>query len=55
MKSRILGSLALALIGVCRSVMADPTLLGTTTDPTGVNGVIVDGATYNVNVQYYDV
>jgi hypothetical protein len=28
--------------------MADPTLLGTPTDPTGVNGVVVDGTTYNV-------
>ena len=48
MKSRILGLLAFALIGVSGSAMADPTLLGTTTDPTGVNGVVVDGTTYNV-------
>jgi len=40
--------LAFALIGVTGSAIAEPTLIGTTTDPTGVNGVVVDGTTYNV-------
>jgi hypothetical protein len=48
MKSRILGLLAVALSGVTGSAIAEPTLLGTTTNPTGVNGVVVDGTSYNV-------
>lgn len=48
MKSRIVGLLAFALIGISGSAMADPTLLGTTTDPTGIDGVLVDGTLYNV-------
>ncbi|MBS0577768.1 MAG: PEP-CTERM sorting domain-containing protein [Proteobacteria bacterium] len=47
-KGRISPLLAFALIAVSSFAMADPTLLGTTTDPTGVDGVVVDGTTYNV-------
>jgi hypothetical protein len=36
------------LIGVSGSAIADPTLLGPMNDPTGVNGLVVDGTTYNV-------
>jgi hypothetical protein len=45
MKSRILGLLAFALISA--NAMAQ-TLVGTTTDPTGLNGLVVDGTTYNL-------
>jgi hypothetical protein len=42
----------LAILGAwaCVSVqaLADPSLVGTTMNPTGVNGVVVDGSIYNV-------
>jgi hypothetical protein len=47
MKSRILGLLAFALIGVSEYAAAQ-TLVGTTTDPLGLDGLVVDGTTYNV-------
>jgi hypothetical protein len=40
--------LALALIGVSAVASAAPVLLGSTTDPTGIDGLLVDGTTYNV-------
>jgi hypothetical protein len=46
MKSRMLGLLAFALIGVSANAMAQ-TLVGTTTDPTGIDGIVVDGITYD--------
>src|SRR5262245_33843844 len=45
---------AWALIGSCALLfvtdraMADPVLVGTTTDATGINGLVVDGITYDV-------
>lgn len=48
MKSWILGLLALALCGASTCVMATPTLVGTTTDPTGIDGLVVGTTTYNV-------
>ena len=45
MKSRILGLLVFALISA--NAMAQ-TLVGTTTNPTGVDGLLIDGVTYNV-------
>jgi hypothetical protein len=47
MKSPILGLLALLCVGVDDHAIA-ATLVGTTTDPTGLNGLVVDGTTYNV-------
>lgn len=47
MKSPILGLLAFALIGVGGYARAQ-TLVGTTTDPTGIDGLVIDGTTYNV-------
>ena len=44
-KSRILGLLVFALISA--NAMAQ-TLVGSTTNPTGVDGLLVDGVTYNV-------
>src|SRR4029077_7746864 len=45
MKSRILGLLVFALISA--NAMAQ-TLVGTTSNPTGVDGLLIDGVTYNV-------
>jgi hypothetical protein len=45
MKSPILGWLACALFG--SSAFAQ-TLVGTTTDPKGIEGLVVDGTNYNV-------
>ena len=47
MKSATLGLLVLALIGFSGYAMAQ-TLIGTTTDPKGIDGLVVDGTTYNV-------
>ena len=47
MKSPTLGLLALVLVGVDGHAIA-ATLVGTPTDPTGINGLVVDGTTYDV-------
>jgi hypothetical protein len=47
MKSRILGFLAVALIGVSANAVAQ-TMVGTTTDASGVDGVVVGSVTYDV-------
>lgn len=44
-------SIALAAgLAICLSAAAnaDPALEGTTTNPTGINALLVDGTTYNV-------
>ncbi len=38
----------IAMLALCGTGMAAPTLVGTTTDPSGINGLVVDGITYNV-------
>jgi hypothetical protein len=48
MKSKALGLLAAALMSVSGVVGAAPVLVGTTTDPTGIDALVVDGTTYNV-------
>jgi hypothetical protein len=48
MKARNLSWLALSLIGVSGFAVAAPTLVGSTTNPTGIDGLVVDGTTYNV-------
>jgi hypothetical protein len=48
MKSKALGLLAATLMGVSGAVGAAPVLVGTTTDPTGIDGLVVDGTTYDV-------
>ena len=40
--------LGIALLAVCGTGMAAPTLVGPTTDPTGINGLVVDSVAYNV-------
>jgi len=35
----------IALLAVCGTGVAARTLMGTTTDPTGINGLVVDGVT----------
>jgi hypothetical protein len=47
MKSRILGLLAVALIAVSANAMGQ-TLVGTTTDASGIDGVVVGSVTYDV-------
>ena len=47
MKSPILGLLVFGLVGVHGYTMA-ATLVGTPTDPTGIDGLLVDGTTYDV-------
>lgn len=45
-------ALAVTMLGcaalVSGGASATPTLVGTTTNPTGINGLVVDGTTYNV-------
>ncbi len=48
MKALIPGLLAFAFIGVSGLAMADPTLVGSANDPTGLNGLVVNGTTYDV-------
>jgi hypothetical protein len=47
MKSRILGLLVFAFSGVSANAMAQ-TLVGTPTDASGINGVVVGSVTYDV-------
>lgn len=47
MKSRVLRLLAAALMGVS-GVAGAQVLEGTSTDPTGIDGLVVDGTTYDV-------
>jgi hypothetical protein len=35
-------------VSLSTAASATPTLVGTTTDPTGINGLVVDGTTYDV-------
>lgn len=50
MKSRLVGLLALVtLLGVSQA--GAETLAGSTTDATGINGLVVDGVTYNVTFE----
>jgi hypothetical protein len=47
MKTKLLGLIAgMALLGVSQAGAA--TLVGTTTDATGIDGLVVDGTTYNL-------
>jgi hypothetical protein len=48
MNSKVLGLLAAAVMGVSGVAAATPVLVGTTTDPTGIDGLVVDGTTYDV-------
>jgi hypothetical protein len=48
MKARNLAFLALSLLGISGSPMAAPALIGSTTNPTAITGVVVDGTTYTV-------
>jgi hypothetical protein len=41
-------SIGFTLLALSGAAVAAPTLEGTTTDPTGINGLVVDGVTYNV-------
>jgi hypothetical protein len=47
-KSKILELLTLTLVALCGVAGAAPVLVGTSTHPTGVNGLVVDGTTYNL-------
>ena len=38
----------LVLLGVTGTAMASPMVLGTSLDPTGIKGLVIDGTTYNV-------
>jgi len=38
----------LVLLGMTGTALASPMVLGTATDPTGIDGLVVDGTTYNV-------
>jgi hypothetical protein len=42
------GLFGIGLLALSGAVMSAPTLVGTTTDPTAINGLVVDGVTYNV-------
>jgi hypothetical protein len=48
MKSKILGLVAMALMGISGVAGAVPILEGSKTQPTGIDGLVVDGKTYNV-------
>ncbi len=47
MNLKVLSLITGALIGISGVVNAS-TLLGTTTNPTGIDGLVVDGTTYNI-------
>jgi hypothetical protein len=49
----ILGAVAVPLIGL-GSIAGATTLVGSTTDPTGVNGLLVEGTTYDVTFSTSD-
>jgi len=42
------GLLGIAMLALCGTGIAAPTLVGPTTDPTGINGLVVDDVAYNV-------
>ena len=46
---------AVALYVMLGPAFATPVLVGTTTNPTGINGLVIDGATYNASFQTADV
>ena len=50
MKFRVLWRAAMCAAALVASsaAIASPVLLGTTTNPTGIDGLVVDGTTYNV-------
>ena len=51
----ILGLISAVLMIVTSTAHATLVLVGTTTNPTGINGLVVDGATYNTTFQTADV
>jgi len=42
------GAVGIVMLSFCGTGVAAPTLVGTTTDPTGIDGLVVDGVTYDV-------
>ena len=55
MKSTILGLISAAVMTVTGTAHANLVLVGSITSPTGINGIVVDGATYNTTFQTADV
>lgn len=48
MRKALVGTLGTILLVAGGAVFASPTLVGTTTDPTGINNLVVDGTRYDV-------
>src|SRR5881398_3609911 len=51
----ILGLISAVLLIVTSTAHATLVLVGTTTNPTGINGIVVDGVTYNTTFLTADV
>ena len=48
MHKQLIRALAAASLAVCGAAFAAPTLVGTTTNASGIDGVVVSGVTYDV-------
>jgi len=48
LRNRLIGALGSASLAVCGAALAAPTLVGTTTNASGIDGVVVDSVTYDV-------
>jgi hypothetical protein len=48
MRKQLIGALGAASLAVCGAGLAAPTLVGTTTNASGIDGVVVDSVTYDV-------
>lgn len=48
MRRHLIGALGAASLATCGAVLAAPTLVGTTSNASGIDGVVVNGMTYDV-------
>src|SRR5215475_11776437 len=48
MLKQLIGALGAASLAVCGAALAGPALVGTTTNASGIDGVVVNGVTYDV-------
>jgi hypothetical protein len=46
MRKQLIGALGAASLAVCGAALAAPTLVGTKTNASGIDGVVVDSVTY---------
>ncbi|HKD53151.1 MAG TPA: PEP-CTERM sorting domain-containing protein [Steroidobacteraceae bacterium] len=48
MRKQLFGALGVASLAVCEAALAAPTLVGTPTNASGIDGVVVNAVTYDV-------